>query len=279
MEPAALSFTWPRSRWAHSAFSLPLAWRIGARFKGNSAARDGGGENAAGKAVPPRSSRRRRRASSGLGTGRSRRQRSPAQGRASAASLACQPVSALALRGVLPVEHAGHAQQPSVRGRGRHVTAWNFGEWAAAIKRSRHRAGAAHETNGGGRVSTCSPALHLCGACRSFVLLWRGSARAGSSGFTGEGRTISLGEEPFFFPHEAARFAGSPGMPDRCLAFHNGNASVYEYYHGPERQGVHRPAARGRRRRSLQAIHRAPESHQQGRRPAGRPSSPTWGAL
>jgi tetratricopeptide (TPR) repeat protein len=25
-------------------------------------------------------------------------------------------------------------------------------------------------------------------------------------------------------------------MPDRCLAFHNGNASVYEYYHGPERK-------------------------------------------
>ena len=53
---------------------------------------------------------------------------------------------------------------------------------------------------------------------------------------TGEGRTIALGEEPFFFPHEAARFAGRPEMPERFLSFHNGHASLFEYYHGPERK-------------------------------------------
>ena len=53
---------------------------------------------------------------------------------------------------------------------------------------------------------------------------------------TGEGRVIGLGEEPLFFPHEAARFAGQPGMPDRFLSFHNGHASLFEYYHGPERK-------------------------------------------
>ena len=53
---------------------------------------------------------------------------------------------------------------------------------------------------------------------------------------TGEGRVIGLGEEPLWFPHEAAQFAGKPGMPDRFLSFHNGHASLFEYYHGPERK-------------------------------------------
>ena len=53
---------------------------------------------------------------------------------------------------------------------------------------------------------------------------------------TGEGRVVSLGEEPVFFAHEAARFAGEPGMPSRFLSFHNGHASLFEYYHGPERK-------------------------------------------
>jgi hypothetical protein len=53
---------------------------------------------------------------------------------------------------------------------------------------------------------------------------------------TGEGRVIGLGEEPLWFPHEAAKFAGEPGMPDHFLSFHNGHASLFEYYHGPERK-------------------------------------------
>ena len=47
---------------------------------------------------------------------------------------------------------------------------------------------------------------------------------------------IGLGEEPVFFAHAAARFAGEPGMPNRFLSFHNGHASLFEYYHGPERK-------------------------------------------
>ncbi len=53
---------------------------------------------------------------------------------------------------------------------------------------------------------------------------------------TGEGRTVALGEEPYFFPHEAARFAGRPEMPERFLSFHNGHASLFEFYHGPGRK-------------------------------------------
>jgi hypothetical protein len=47
---------------------------------------------------------------------------------------------------------------------------------------------------------------------------------------------INLGEEPLFFPHAAARFAGEAGMPSRFLSFHNGHASLFEYYHGPDRK-------------------------------------------
>jgi tetratricopeptide (TPR) repeat protein len=109
------------------------------------------------------------------------------------------------------------------------VTAWNFGEWAAAVRRHRARAQ-------GDRTLPSTrpgPRLFVLGTLVVLVIC------VGSGGFfrlTGEGRTVGLGEEPFFFPHEAAKVAGNQGMPDRCLAFHNGNASVYEYYHGPERK-------------------------------------------
>jgi tetratricopeptide (TPR) repeat protein len=55
--------------------------------------------------------------------------------------------------------------------------------------------------------------------------------------FCGEKRTVGLGEEPLWFPHEAAKFAGSPGMPDRFLAFHIGHVSLLEYYNGPKKKG------------------------------------------
>ena len=66
------------------------------------------------------------------------------------------------------------------------------------------------------------------------VLLWVGSGLFYR--MTGEGRVISLREDPLFFPHEAARFAGKAEMPDQFLSFHNGHAAVFEYYHGPDRK-------------------------------------------
>jgi hypothetical protein len=67
------------------------------------------------------------------------------------------------------------------------------------------------------------------------VLVWVGSASFYS--LAGEGRTIGWGEEPLWFPHEAAKFAGTKGMPDRFLSYHNGHASVFIYYNSPEREG------------------------------------------
>jgi tetratricopeptide (TPR) repeat protein len=110
------------------------------------------------------------------------------------------------------------------------VTAWNFGEWAAAIQRRR----AAKLGSGTDSASRSLAPRLLAAATIAATLLWVGSGWFYE--MTGEKRTIQLGEEPLWFPHQAARFAGGPEMPKRFLSFHNGNASLFEYYHGPERK-------------------------------------------
>jgi len=52
----------------------------------------------------------------------------------------------------------------------------------------------------------------------------------------GEKKAFGLGERPGYFAHDAARFAGQAGMPDRAFASHFGVASLYSFYHGPERR-------------------------------------------
>jgi tetratricopeptide (TPR) repeat protein len=108
------------------------------------------------------------------------------------------------------------------------VTAWNFGEWAAALRR-RRLAGDGVQPAWSGAIRR----LIAFGAVALVLVL------VGSGLFyrmTGEGRVVSLGEEPLFFPHKAVQLAGEPGMPDRFLSFHIGHASLFEYYHGPGRK-------------------------------------------
>jgi len=107
------------------------------------------------------------------------------------------------------------------------VTAWNFAEWAAALERRRGSAGARPALPGIG------PRLVAAGAV-VLLLIWVGSGRFYA--MAGEGRTIGLGEEPLWYPRQAVRFAGEPEMPPRFLSFHNGHASLFEYYFGPERK-------------------------------------------
>jgi len=108
------------------------------------------------------------------------------------------------------------------------VTAWNFGEWAAALERRRRIREASGPASSG-----AAPRLIASGAV-VLLLLWVGSGRFYK--MTGEGRTIGLGEEPLWFPHAAVRFAGEPGMPERFLSFHNAHASLFEDYYGPQRK-------------------------------------------
>src|SRR5262249_62163967 len=110
------------------------------------------------------------------------------------------------------------------------VPAWNFGEWAAALRRRRvERLGPAAV----GARAVLMPRL-VAGGVILAVLAWVGSGVFYR--MAGEGRTIGLGEEPVFFAHEAARFAGRPEMPARFISFHNGHASLFEYYNGPGRK-------------------------------------------
>ena len=108
------------------------------------------------------------------------------------------------------------------------VTAWNFAEWAAEVAARRRRLAAAP-------ISSALPWARLATlGVLALVLVAVGSGRFYA--WSQEGRTIGLGEEPLWFPHAATKFAGTPGMPDRLVGFHNGHPSLYEYEWGPTRK-------------------------------------------
>jgi tetratricopeptide (TPR) repeat protein len=112
------------------------------------------------------------------------------------------------------------------------VTAWNLAEWAAAVRRrARQRLGPSADRDDPGRG--VAPRLAaLVAIAGVFAWVATGSFYAAAR----EGRTIGLGEEPLWYPHEAVKFAGGPGMPPRFLGFHIGHPSLYEYYFSPERK-------------------------------------------
>src|SRR5208283_6069390 len=104
------------------------------------------------------------------------------------------------------------------------VTAWNFAEWTAALRR-RSAARTALDATGAGSVPAVAPGLKprlITVVAVALVFLCVGSGTF--YWLTGEGRTIGWGEEPLWFPHEAAKFAGAPGMPDRFLSYHNAHS-------------------------------------------------------
>ena len=110
------------------------------------------------------------------------------------------------------------------------ITAWNFGEWAYVLSRRR----AANVGTGFAPESHVWLPRMITGGAILAVIAWVGTGWFYE--MTGEKRVVGLHEEPLWFPHEAARFAGGPGMPNRFISFHNANAAVFEYYHGPEKK-------------------------------------------
>ena len=108
------------------------------------------------------------------------------------------------------------------------VTAWNFAEWAAAARRRAE--GRPDASRGSSGVFPRVVALTAIAG----VFVWVASGRFYEA--SREGRTIGLGEQPLWYPHEAVKFCGAPGMPDRFLGYHIGHASLYEYYFAPERK-------------------------------------------
>ncbi len=110
------------------------------------------------------------------------------------------------------------------------VMAWNCAEWAAEIRARRNRSLAKNEAK---TATGRWPRL------ATLVVLVVAIAAVGSGRFyawSREGRTVGIGEEPLWFAHDAMKFAGSPGMPDRLIGYHNGHPSLFEYYWGPGKQ-------------------------------------------
>jgi tetratricopeptide (TPR) repeat protein len=211
------------------SFLLPLAWLAATHFSRAGSTRTPGGVEGQGEGHKSAGAGRKSRSRSNAGTTnvtrKGRTMPTPA-GQASAWRLS---LFRLVLYGVfcaLSLRATRNTHQfAAIVGS---VTAWNFAEWAAAVQHRRA------SILGLGRARRATlPRLAACGAIL-LVILWVGTGWFYSQ--AGEGRTIGLGEEPLWFPHEAARFAGKPGMPDRFLSFHNAHASLFEYYHGPGRK-------------------------------------------
>lgn len=112
------------------------------------------------------------------------------------------------------------------------VTAWNLAEWAAAVRRR------AWETRGADAPAFRPGAgvVPRLVALAAVLGVFASVATGGYYAAAREGRTIGLGEQPLWFPHDAVKFAGRDGFPPRFLAFHIGHAPLYEYEFGPERK-------------------------------------------
>ncbi|MDG3003959.1 tetratricopeptide repeat protein [Paludisphaera mucosa] len=109
------------------------------------------------------------------------------------------------------------------------VTAWNFAEWIGSREVARRVRG--------GEVAASDGVRPRLIALTALIVLTFAVGSGSLYAWAGEGRVIGWGEEPLWFPHEAAKFAGGPGMPERFLSFHNGHASLFIYNHSPEKPG------------------------------------------
>lgn len=105
------------------------------------------------------------------------------------------------------------------------VIAWNLGEWMS----ERARTSAAP----GWRGRALIPQVAVIGLLTAWCLT---IVTDRYYAIIGDSIHFGLRERPGTFAHEAARFAGQPGMPDRALAFHLGQAGVYVYHNGPGRR-------------------------------------------
>jgi tetratricopeptide (TPR) repeat protein len=185
------------------SFLLPLSWRALARLAD--------GPDPSREAAPPAKGRRRKKAA-----------KSPAPEVTTGWRLRPFRLLLYVTFSALSVQATRNSHQfAAVVGA---VTAWNFGEWVAAIGRRRFlRAG----------IDPAPGAEPRLVALACVALAFVGVASGKVYAIAGEGRTVGLGEEPLWYPKEAVAFAGRPGMPARFVCFHNGHAALFEYRNGP----------------------------------------------
>jgi tetratricopeptide (TPR) repeat protein len=111
------------------------------------------------------------------------------------------------------------------------VLAAELGEWAARLGRGASSPGRARATSWAwaglaARLAVLGVLGLLC------ALTATGRSLASSDDY----RRLGLRERPFYFAHDASRFAARPGLPDRVLAFGLDQAAVYVFHNGPARK-------------------------------------------
>ena len=109
------------------------------------------------------------------------------------------------------------------------VMAWNLGEWAFELR-------SLHAESLPARRWMALPGLIAQGGLALVVGMWIGAIASGwFFRWAGEVRRFGLVESPLAYAHEAAKFAGRPGMPDRARADLR-QAGVYLFHNGPDRK-------------------------------------------
>lgn len=107
------------------------------------------------------------------------------------------------------------------------ITAANLAQFASLTGGGRRK--------GGSRLKMAiSPGNSIALALVLLSIVWVGTGRFYAD--SAEGRTIGLGPEPLWFPHDAVKAAGADGLPPRFASFHNGHTALYDYYFGPEKK-------------------------------------------
>jgi tetratricopeptide (TPR) repeat protein len=103
------------------------------------------------------------------------------------------------------------------------VLSWNFGEWAREFVPDRLP----------GR-GTASAGWCLRGALAVALGVWVAALAADRYYVhTGEPRHFAFREEPLAFAHDAATFAGRPGLPERALVYGLDQTGVYDFHNAP----------------------------------------------
>ncbi len=148
------------------------------------------------------------------------------------ARLATEFVPSDSVRRIELLEFPGDAEQSSIRGGCRHnhrLELRGMGGRRASPFLGTH-----------GHTFADVPSRRGIGARLASLLLIVGVffwvATGGFYAAANEGRTLGLGEQPLWYPHQAVQFAGTEGFPPKFLSFHNGHSSLYDYYYGPERK-------------------------------------------
>jgi tetratricopeptide (TPR) repeat protein len=112
------------------------------------------------------------------------------------------------------------------------ILTWNFGEWTRDLLAARQYADTKQPSHWWARS-----------ALAAVLIIWIVTLLTDQfHGWTGEPRHFLFREQPFEFAHDAIRFAGQDGQPDRALVYDLGQTGLFDFYHAP----LHKPFMDGR---------------------------------